>query len=84
MTLLPLIMDKAASYLDILDNFANSGDAVSLDEITANLTFDIIGIVTAGMDMSAQHRDPAKQGKILHIYKQLIKCRSYCAVTGTA
>jgi hypothetical protein len=84
MTLLPLIMDKTASYLDILDSLAVSGDTVSLDDTTANLTFDIIGIVTAGIDMSAQRRDPAKRGEILRIYKQLIKCRSLCSVTGTA
>lgn len=76
-TLLPLILDKAAVCLDILDSLAASGDTFSLDQVTANLTFDIIGVVTAGIDVSAQHMDPVRQGKILHIYKDLIKSKSY-------
>ncbi|KEY72659.1 hypothetical protein S7711_09159 [Stachybotrys chartarum IBT 7711] len=73
MTLLPLILDKASLYLDILDALARSGDTISMDQITTNLTFDIIGAVTMGEDMSAQHLDPAQQGEMIRVYKELIK-----------
>jgi cytochrome P450 len=73
MTLLPVILDKASLYLDILDGLAKSGEAISLDRITTNLTFDIIGAVTMGVDMSAQHLDPAKQGEMVRMFKELIK-----------
>ncbi|KAH7323262.1 putative cytochrome P450 monooxygenase [Stachybotrys elegans] len=73
MTLLPLILDKASLYFGILDELAKSDKPISLDGATTNLTFDIIGAVTMGVDMNAQHLDPSQQGEMVVMYKQLIK-----------
>ncbi|RYO85915.1 hypothetical protein DL762_004994 [Monosporascus cannonballus] len=61
MTLLPVIVEKSRPYLDLLDQLVQTGEAVPLDQLTTNLTFDIIGAVTMGEDMSAQHLDPSCQ-----------------------
>uniref|UniRef100_A0A1Y1MQQ1 Cytochrome P450 n=1 Tax=Photinus pyralis TaxID=7054 RepID=A0A1Y1MQQ1_PHOPY len=73
MTLLPVILEKAQTYLEILDHFANTGESFSLDQHTTNLTFDIIGIVTMGEDVNAQQVDSAQQGELIKGYKELIK-----------
>ncbi|KAH0592277.1 hypothetical protein MHUMG1_10023 [Metarhizium humberi] len=73
MTLLPVILEKAQTYLEILDHFAKTGESFSLDQHTTNLTFDIIGIVTMGEDVNAQQVDSTQQGGLIKSYKQLIK-----------
>ncbi|KID95371.1 Cytochrome P450, partial [Metarhizium majus ARSEF 297] len=73
MTLLPVILEKAQTYLEILDHFAKTGESFSLDQHTTNLTFDIIGIVTMGEDVNAQQVDSTQQGELIKSYKQLIK-----------
>ncbi|KAG8425928.1 hypothetical protein J3459_008622 [Metarhizium acridum] len=73
MTLLPVILEKAQTYVKILDHFAESGESFALDQHTTNLTFDIIGIVTMGEDMNAQHVDPTQQGELIKRFKELIK-----------
>lgn len=73
MTLLPVIVDKATPYLDILDGFVSTGNEFSFDLLTTNLTFDVIGAVTMGEDMSAQHLDPSHQGQLIVMLKELIK-----------
>ncbi|KAK8085720.1 hypothetical protein PG997_006991 [Apiospora hydei] len=64
MTLLPVLVDKAAPFVDTLDKYVRTGETFSLDEIATNLTFDVIGAVTMGEDMEAQHIDPARQGEL--------------------
>ncbi len=73
MTLLPVILEKAETYIETLDHFADTGENFSLDQHTTNLTFDIIGIVTMGEDMNAQQLDLTRQGELLQIFKELIK-----------
>ncbi|KAK8045466.1 cytochrome P450 [Apiospora rasikravindrae] len=73
MTLLPVLVDKAAPFVDTLDNYAQTGEAFSLDEIATNLTFDVIGAVTMGEDMEAQHLDPARQGELVRNFRALLK-----------
>lgn len=77
MTLWPVILDKANLYLQILDHFALTKEQFQLDQHTTNLTFDIIGAVTMGVDMNAQQRDPKQQGELVRVYKQLIKSMSF-------
>ncbi|KAI1095024.1 cytochrome P450 [Rostrohypoxylon terebratum] len=73
MTLLPVIIEKATPYLQILDEFARAGTVFQLDQPTTNLTFDIIGAVAMDEDMGAQHLDPAHQGELICMFKELIK-----------
>lgn len=73
MTLLPVILEKSKPFLDLLDRLAETGEAVPLDQLTTNMTFDIIGAVTMGEDMEAQHMDSSQQGDLIRMFKQLIK-----------
>jgi cytochrome P450 len=43
MLLLPTILDKTWLFLEQLDSYARTGEAFSLEKLTVNLTFDIIG-----------------------------------------
>ncbi|KAK6833448.1 hypothetical protein PG987_008142, partial [Apiospora arundinis] len=63
MTLLPVIMDKMTPYLENIDSFVRSGKTFSLDELTTNLTFDIIGAVSISEDMHAQRAN--QQGELI-------------------
>ncbi|KAK8032071.1 hypothetical protein PG990_001805 [Apiospora arundinis] len=71
MTLLPVIMDKMTTYLENIDSFVRSGKTFSLDELTTNLTFDIIGAVSISEDMHAQRAN--QQGELIRMFKELIK-----------
>ncbi|KAK8054510.1 hypothetical protein PG994_009577 [Apiospora phragmitis] len=71
MTLLPVIVEKMTPYLKNMDEFVRNGKVFSLDEITTNLTFDIIGVVSINEDMHAQEVD--RQGELVRMFKQLIK-----------
>lgn len=73
MTLLPVLVGKVGPFIKILDNFVRTKESFSLDEITTNLTFDIIGAVTMGEDMEAQHLDPAHQGELIRNFKAIVK-----------
>ncbi|KAK7943953.1 uncharacterized protein PG986_013066 [Apiospora aurea] len=73
MTLLPVLVDKAAPFVDTLDNYVRTGETFSLDEIATNLTFDVIGAVTMGEDMEAQHLDPSRQGELVRNFRALLK-----------
>ncbi|KAI1447778.1 cytochrome P450 [Annulohypoxylon stygium] len=73
MTLLPVIIEKAMPYLQILDEFARVGNVFQFDQPTTNLTFDIIGAVAMDEDMDAQYLDPAHQGELIRIFKELIQ-----------
>lgn len=56
--LLPRILDKTTSFLDILDGLVRTGAEFELGELTMNLTFDIIGAVTMDEDFAAQTDNP--------------------------
>ncbi|KAF3769409.1 cytochrome P450 [Cryphonectria parasitica EP155] len=73
MSLLPVIVAKCKRYIEILDHYARSGAPFPLDQPTTNLTFDIIGAVTMGEDMNAQHLDTTLQGQLIIMVKKLLK-----------
>ncbi|ROV87638.1 hypothetical protein VMCG_10626 [Cytospora schulzeri] len=73
MTLLPVIVEKTMPYLDVLNEFVRTGKEFPFDRPTTNLTFDVIGAVTMGEDMSAQHLDPSRQGKLIVMFKEMVK-----------
>lgn len=73
MTLLPVIVEKATPYLDILDGFVSTGKEFPFDLPTTNLTFDVIGAVTMGEDMNAQYLDPSHQGQLIVMLKEMLK-----------
>lgn len=73
MTLLPSIIEKAALYLNVLDNFANTGEEFPLDQPTTNVTFDIIGAVTMGEDMNAQDFASSNQDQLINMFKEMIQ-----------
>jgi hypothetical protein len=43
MTLLPCMVEKTLLFVNILDQYAASGQHFMLNELCTNLTFDIIG-----------------------------------------
>lgn len=53
-TLLPQVLAKTKIFLDILDKYARSGEAVEINKLTTYLTFDIIGAVVLDADLDAQ------------------------------
>lgn len=77
MTLLPVILEKSKLYLDILDQFCETGESFPLDEHTGNMTFDIIGAVSVGEDMNAQHLDKSKQGIIVTATMEVADCKLF-------
>ncbi|KAI1385039.1 cytochrome P450 [Hypoxylon trugodes] len=70
LTLLPVILDKAAPYMEHIDEFVRTGHTFPLDQFMTNLTFNIIGAVAMDEDMSAQGAD---QGILIQMFKELIK-----------
>ncbi|KAK3324903.1 cytochrome P450, partial [Apodospora peruviana] len=78
MTLLPVIMDKTATFLKHLDSYAATGEDLELMELTINLTFDIIGAVVMDVDFDAQHHDG--QGSFIRLYSELMN--SYPGESG--
>ncbi|KAL0938151.1 cytochrome P450 52A11 [Colletotrichum truncatum] len=72
MTLLPLIMDKTQAFLSKLDSLASTGEVFDLDPLCTNLTFDIIGAVTMGVDLDAQLPEE-QQGDFIRNYKALLQ-----------
>ncbi|KAK8112203.1 cytochrome P450 monooxygenase [Apiospora kogelbergensis] len=71
MTLLPVILEKMDLYIENIDAFVRSGETFSLDEITTNLTFDVIGAVSVNESMDAQYVE--RQGDLVCTFKQLMK-----------
>ncbi|KAI9154710.1 sterigmatocystin biosynthesis P450 monooxygenase stcS [Paramyrothecium foliicola] len=63
------ILDKTELFIEHLERFAASGEELSMDELTTNLTFDVIGIVTFNLDLHAQI--PGKQSPVLSTYRAL-------------
>lgn len=55
-----------------LDSYARTGEDFPLGDLLTNLTFDIIGLVSADVDFGAQ-RDKAHQSKFIQAYQQLIR-----------
>ncbi|KAI1367241.1 cytochrome P450 [Xylaria arbuscula] len=72
-SLLPIILGKAVTYIDILNTYSQTGRVFSLDQYTTNLTFDIIGVVTMNEDMGCRHLDPASEGEPIRLFKEMIK-----------
>jgi cytochrome P450 len=60
-------------FIEHLDRYASTGDEFPLNKLTINLTFDIIGAVTMGVDFDAQHSESSKQGNFIRLYDQLLK-----------
>lgn len=69
LTTLPVILDKARFFLGHLDRYAETGEEFSLNDLLTNLTFDIIGAVTMGIDFKAQV--PGEESELLLAYKGL-------------
>ncbi|KAK8062742.1 cytochrome P450 monooxygenase [Apiospora hydei] len=63
MTLLPIIVEKLTPYVENLDEFVRKREAFPLDEVTTNLTFDVIAAVSISEDMYAQQ--PGRQHDLL-------------------
>ncbi|KAJ0109374.1 hypothetical protein J7T55_000299 [Diaporthe amygdali] len=72
-TLLPVIMEKTKPYLKAIDGFVSSGEDFPLDQLTTNLTFDVIGAVTMGEDMNAQEFASSGQDQLINMFKEMIK-----------
>ncbi|KAH6611701.1 cytochrome P450 [Chaetomium sp. MPI-SDFR-AT-0129] len=73
MSLLPCILDKTEIFVDHLNRYADSNEEFPLLEFTINLTFDIIGAITMGVDFDAQHSESSEQGEFIQIYDRLIR-----------
>lgn len=80
MTLLPCILDKTWYFLEHLDGYARTGEAVCLDEFCTNLTFDIIGAVAMDFDFDAQ-LGKSRGSEFIRLYQNLIS--TYTNASGT-
>ncbi|KAJ5154842.1 uncharacterized protein N7500_010281 [Penicillium coprophilum] len=69
-SLMPCILDKTQIFMTRLDHYASTGEEFSLDELCTNLTFDIIGAVTMGIDMDAQLGEE-NQSAIVRLFRKL-------------
>lgn len=72
MSLLPCIVDKTSIFIEHLDRYASTGAEFPLNKVTINLTFDIIGAITMGVDFDAQHSESSRQGQFIQLYDQLL------------
>ncbi|KAJ6012332.1 hypothetical protein N7522_002687 [Penicillium canescens] len=75
-SLVPRILDKTKLFLENLDHFASTGEDFSLDDLCANLTFDITGAVTIGADMDAQ-LGGKHQSEIVKLFHELRSTFNY-------
>ncbi|KAF2749324.1 cytochrome P450 [Sporormia fimetaria CBS 119925] len=71
LTLLPQILEKTALFVAKLEELAEKGEAVKMDPLCTNLTFDIIGKVVTGLDFAAQ--DEENQHDIVRYFTRLSK-----------
>ncbi|CAN8095101.1 unnamed protein product [Discula destructiva] len=62
------MLDKTQRFFDHLDRFVESGEEFGLGELTTNLAFDIIGIITFDSDLKAQI--PGEQSPVLIAYRE--------------
>ncbi|KAJ4314247.1 hypothetical protein N0V94_006555 [Neodidymelliopsis sp. IMI 364377] len=67
--LVNVIVDKTMTFIQLMEEKANTGESFCLDSYTTNLVFDIIGIVTFDMDLNAQI--DGKQSEVLLTYRAL-------------
>lgn len=56
-----------------LDQFATSGDEVSLEKLITNLTFDVIGAAVLQIDVNSQHLESSKQGELPRLFTELME-----------
>jgi cytochrome P450 len=73
---MPVITDKCKDLLAKLDDSARTGEACTLGPLFIDLTFEIIGAVTAGMEFRAQGT-PEEQHPIVSTYVQLLETYSH-------
>ncbi|KAK9771674.1 putative Cytochrome P450 52A11 [Seiridium cardinale] len=69
LSLVKVILDKSKLFIEHLEKRAESGEEFRVDELTTNLAFDVIGIVTFDMELNAQI--PGKQSPVLLTYREL-------------
>lgn len=73
LTHLPAILDKTSRFIHHLDKLAASGDEAPLLPLLVNLTIDIIGAVSMGVDLEAQRTD-GRQGAMINMFSELLGC----------
>ncbi|KAI3401493.1 hypothetical protein diail_10927, partial [Diaporthe ilicicola] len=71
-TLLPLILDRMGPFVKYLDQFATSGEEVSLEKLISNLTFDVIGAAVLESHLNSQQIDVSKQGELPRLFTELM------------
>lgn len=72
-SLLPLILENMEPFWNYLDQFVASQQEFSLEVLITNLTFDVIGAAVMEVPLNAQHMDPAKQGEIVRLFRELVQ-----------
>ncbi|KAG8158074.1 hypothetical protein KVR01_011835 [Diaporthe batatas] len=70
--LLPLVLESMVPFLKYLDQFAISGEEVSLEKLISNLTFDVIGAAVLHADLNSQQMDISKQGELPRLFAELM------------
>ncbi|KXJ87340.1 cytochrome P450 52A11 [Microdochium bolleyi] len=63
------ILDKTEIFVETLEKMAETGEEFNMDELTTNLTFDVIGLITFNLDLNAQV--PGQQSPVLQTYRAL-------------
>ncbi|KAE8320592.1 cytochrome P450 [Aspergillus sergii] len=77
--LLPYIVEKTQRFIGILNEFTTSGEAFEMNELCTNLTFDIIGSVTLGIDLHAQ-QGKDYQNEMIRLFREI--CSTYYGNTN--
>ncbi|KAF3006162.1 hypothetical protein E8E14_008051 [Neopestalotiopsis sp. 37M] len=72
-TLMPLILEKMEPFWGHLDRLAATNAEFSLEELMANLTFDIISVAVLEEHINAQHSTPSKQDALVPLFRELLR-----------
>ncbi|ETS82026.1 hypothetical protein PFICI_07028 [Pestalotiopsis fici W106-1] len=73
LSLMPLILAKMEPFWNHLNRSAAANAEFSLEELIANLTFDVIGVTVLEVQLNAQHLNPSEQDQLVHLFRPLLQ-----------
>ncbi|KAK8016622.1 cytochrome P450 [Apiospora rasikravindrae] len=68
----PETLEKGLLFTERLEALSKTGDSFSLMKLTTQLTFDVIGKVTMGADLGAQHDNQEKADDLVQSFEILV------------
>jgi cytochrome P450 len=70
---MPLILEKMEPFWSHLDRFAATNEEFHLEEMIANLTFDVIGVAVLEVQLNAQHLNHSEQDELIRLFRGLLQ-----------